>query len=197
MILFEGKDMTLSHDGQDAPVFSNMSLSICKGDCWYLTGRSGAGKTSMLRVIAGLEHPSAGRLVRAFERPGFAFAEPRLLPHLTVAQNLYLVGPAGVAMLPDLSRLGLHGMAHRPAAILSKGQAQRVALLRALSVEPDILLLDEALGGLDADCWAIARGMIEERREKTNFAVIEVTHDPTRRLFQGQSLLLDHAEANQ
>nr|WP_237401143.1 ATP-binding cassette domain-containing protein [Rhodovulum sulfidophilum] len=70
--------MTLGHAG---PVFSNLSLSIRRRDCLYLTGPSGAGKTSLLRVIAGLEEPSSTPLVRAFERPGFAFAEARLLPH--------------------------------------------------------------------------------------------------------------------
>lgn len=190
MILFDGKGMTLRHPGQDAPVFSNLSLNIRRGDCLYLCGPSGAGKTSLLRVVAGLQEPSSTQLVRAFQRPGFAFAEARLLPQMSVAQNLRLVGAADADVARGLSLLGLQDMADRPAATLSKGQAQRVALLRALSVKPDILLLDEALGGLDAECWAAARRMIKEQREQTGLAVIEVTHDPARRLFQERSFPL-------
>ena len=149
MILFEGKIITLHHDAQAVPVFSDRSLCIRNCDCWYFSGPSGAGKTSLLRVISGFENPNDTRLHRAFERPGFAFAEPRFLPRLTAAQNLRLVNSTDASVFRSLSLLGLAHMADRPAASLSKGQAQRVALLRALSIEPDILLLDEALGGLD------------------------------------------------
>ncbi|WP_242514430.1 ATP-binding cassette domain-containing protein [Rhodovulum sulfidophilum] len=89
-------------------------------------------------------------------------------------------------------RLGLQGTADRPAATLSKGQAQRIVLLRALSVRPDILLLDEALGGLDDEFWAMARGMGAKQHAPTGVAVIEVTHDPVWRLFQGRCLSLNH-----
>ncbi|KMK64666.1 ATP-binding cassette domain-containing protein [Puniceibacterium sp. IMCC21224] len=197
MTLFEGANMTLRYDAAGAPAFSDLSLNIRKGDCLFLSGPSGAGKTSLLRVIAGLETPDATRLVRRFERPGFAFAEPRLLPDLTVAQNLSLVRSDGEDIMPALSQLGLRDMADRPAATLSKGQAQRAALLRALGIEPDILLLDEALGGLDAARWEAARDMIRKQHEKTGLAIIEVTHDPARRLFQGQSLSLDKARETQ
>ncbi|MBL3586649.1 ATP-binding cassette domain-containing protein [Rhodovulum sulfidophilum] len=166
--------MTLGHA---APIFSNLSLSIRRRDCLYLTGPSGAGKTSLLRVIAGLEEPSSTPLVRAFERPGFAFAQARLLPHLIVARESASrqLGKRGSFARPRA--VGLQGMADRPAATLSKGQAQRIALLRALSVGPDILLLDEALGGLDG---------------KSGVVIIQVTHDPAWRLFQGRCLSLHH-----
>ncbi|WP_337248763.1 ATP-binding cassette domain-containing protein [Rhodovulum sulfidophilum] len=106
-------------------------------------------------MIAGLEEPSSTPLVGAFERSGFAFAEARLLPHLTVALESASRQLCKRGSLARLGAVGLQGMADRPAATLSKGQAQRIALLRALSVRPDILLLDEALGGLDGECLAI------------------------------------------
>ena len=183
MILFAAEKAGLQFPGRCEPVFSDLSLTIRKGDNLRLTGPSGSGKTSLMRMIAGLERPTTGRVLALPQNTGMAFAEPRLLPHLSVLENLLFIAPeAGRDARSMLDAVNIPDLADKSAASLSKGQAQRVALLRALLARPDILLLDEAFGGLDTRVWQVVRDLVFERANRDGLALVEISHDPARLL---------------
>ncbi|MBL3562381.1 ATP-binding cassette domain-containing protein [Rhodovulum sulfidophilum] len=183
MTLFAADTIGLQYPGRAGPVFHDLSLTIRKGESLGLSGPSGMGKTSLMRVIAGLERPTSGRIPIRPRRIGMAFAEPRLLPRLSAMENLSFIAPKaraeGRAMLTALKMAALQDAS---ADSLSKGQAQRVALIRALLIRPEILLLDEALGGLDMATWQNARDLILAKRDRDGFALVEISHDPARRI---------------
>jgi sulfonate transport system ATP-binding protein len=186
MILFAAEKAGLHYTGRPLPVFRDLTLTIHKGESLRLTGPSGAGKSSLIRLIAGLEQPTSGCVTTLPGRIGMAFAEPRLLPQLSVLENLLFVAPRtdseAMAMLDSLEMTDLRDA--RPDS-LSKGQAQRAALIRALLIRPEILLLDEALGGLDLPTWQRTHALILTRRRSDGFALVEISHDPARILLPG------------
>lgn len=181
MTLFAAENIGLSYPGRPGPVLHDLSLSIRKGESLRLTGPSGAGKTSLMRLIAGLEQPTSGRITTRPRRIGMGFAEPRLLPRLSVMENLLLIAPkARAEARAMLAALAMDMLQDATADSLSKGQAQRVALIRALLIRPDVLLLDEALGGLDMAAWQSARDLTLQHRSMGGFALVEISHDPAR-----------------
>mgnify|MGYP002712980044 CR=1 FL=1 len=181
MILFAAEDASLHYAGSPNPTFRNVTLRIKARENLRLCGPSGAGKTSLMRLIAGLEAPTSGKITAHACRIGYCFSEPRLLANLSVLENLLFVAPGFEAEAEDLLRcVEMEAFRDNPARNLSKGQAQRIALLRALIVRPDIVLLDEALGGLDLPAWQHSRKLVIERRATYPFALVEISHDPTR-----------------
>jgi molybdate transport system ATP-binding protein len=156
-----------------------------------LVGPSGAGKTSVLRVIAGLARPERGRVAygdevwldtgrRVFRQPderrvGLVFQQYALFPHLTVRENVAYAGRARVDEL--LERFHVAALADARPAELSGGEQQRVALARALAREPDVLLLDEPLSALDAHTKSAVRLELSELLRDLGLPVILVTHD--------------------
>lgn len=138
-------------------VFSNLSMTLKAGTKLALLGQSGLGKSSILKLISGLLTPSHGQVINNTKRIGYVFQEPRLLPWLTVKENIYQVmkaigvskreGEERIASL--LSLVGLSNCIDRYPHQLSGGMAQRVALVRAFAIEPDLLLLDEPFSALD------------------------------------------------
>ncbi len=177
----------------------DLDLSVEPGELLALLGPSGSGKTTFLRLVAGLETPTAGRILFGAEdathlsvqerRVGFVFQHYALFRHLTVAENVAYglrVRPRGqrpsdaeirrrVADLLDLVQLP--GLDRRRPAQLSGGQRQRVALARALAVEPRVLLLDEPFGALDAKVRRDLRRWLREVHERTGHTTLFVTHD--------------------
>jgi sulfate transport system ATP-binding protein len=176
-----------------------LDLEVQPGELLALLGPSGSGKTTFLRLVAGLERPSAGRLLFGNEdatglavrdrRVGFVFQHYALFRHLTVAQNIgYGLSVRPRRLRPPkadvrrrvgelLDLVQLRGLDGRYPAQLSGGQRQRVALARALAVEPRVLLLDEPFGALDAKVRRDLRRWLREVHDRTGHTTLFVTHD--------------------
>ena len=170
-------------------VLKTLDVEIAAGEFVAIVGRSGCGKSTLLRLIAGLEQPSQGRI--GFERGGqssghhdgapeirIMFQDSRLLPWKRVLNNVGLGLPrASQASVKALAQVGLEERAHEWPAVLSGGQRQRVALARALVHEPELLLLDEPLGALDALTRIEMQQLIESLWKSRGFTAVLVTHD--------------------
>ena len=168
-----------------------LSLALAVERTVALVGPSGAGKTSVLRVIAGLARPGAGRVELDREpwvdvergvfvppeqrRVGLVFQEYALFPHLSVRQNVAFGGKSRVDELLERFRIS-HLAAARPTQ-LSGGERQRVALARALARDPGVLLLDEPLAALDTHTKAEVRVELEELLHALELPTLIVTHD--------------------
>jgi ABC-type sulfate/molybdate transport systems ATPase subunit len=156
-----------------------------------LVGPSGAGKTSVLRAVAGLVQPAAGRIAlggdvwfdserRLFRRPderrvGLVFQEYALFPHMTVRQNVLYGGPNRADEY--LERFRISHLAKAKPGQLSGGERQRVALARALARDPGVLLLDEPLSALDAHTKVAVRSELQELLRELGLPTLLVTHD--------------------
>jgi len=175
----------------------DVSLSVYEGELLTLLGPSGCGKTTTLRLLAGLEEPTAGTVSLAGERvagpdtfvspdrrdAGLVFQDYALFPHLTAAENVAFglseadeaEREARVDELLDL--VGLEGYRdHRPDQ-LSGGQQQRIALARSLAPEPEILLLDEPFSNLDISLRVEMREEVRRILKRTGVTAVSVTHD--------------------
>ena len=131
-------------------VLNDFSLEVNPQDRVCLFGDSGSGKTTILRLILGLETPQIGSIVKADNiKPSVVFQEDRLLPFKTVLENITLFGCDTEKALLLLEKLGLKDYANSYPSELSGGMCRRVALARALSVDFDFLILDEPFTGLD------------------------------------------------
>lgn len=134
----------------EKPVFSDLTLEIKENSRICLFGESGCGKTTLLRIIAGLTTPQSGT-VSGTEGLRFSavFQENRLLPFRTVLRNILLIGANRETAFSHLAALGIEESANRYPSELSGGMQRRAAIARALSAEYDILILDEPFSGLD------------------------------------------------
>lgn len=138
-------------------VLDGVSFSVDAGEHVAVMGRSGAGKTTLLNVLGGLDRPTSGK-VRCTRNTGFVFQSFRLMPELTVFENVLLPTMSGSVRVPDardyamelLGKVGLSGRAEHLPAELSGGEQQRVAIARALICRPEIIFADEPTGNLDA-----------------------------------------------
>jgi len=175
-----------------------VSLRIEGGELIALLGPSGSGKTTLLRVIAGLEFPTAGRVLIGSEdasrkrvqdrNVGFVFQHYALFRHMTVFDNIAFglrvrrerrLSETTIRerVMTLLELVQLPGLGKRYPSQLSGGQRQRVALARALAIEPRILLLDEPFGALDAKVRKDLRRWLREIHDRTGHTTIFVTHD--------------------
>lgn len=192
--MIELQNVTKSYNG--APAVSEVAFEVASGQAVALVGPSGAGKTTVLRLIAGLEVPDTGAIVlsgRVMSGSGWAapphergigmvFQRPALWPHLTVSRNV-LFGLAGLTRAEAQQRLRdtlqlahAEGLEERYPHELSGGEAQRVALARALAARPSILLLDEPLVGLDAELNRHMVQVLRASRQEFGTTVVYVTH---------------------
>jgi sulfate/thiosulfate transport system ATP-binding protein len=179
----------------DFVALEQVSLEVRDGSLTALLGPSGGGKSTLLRVIAGLETPDSGRVLiggqDATSTPpqrrnvGFVFQHYAAFKHMTVAKNVAF----GLtirkrpkeeieARVDELLKLvHLDGFAHRYPSQLSGGQRQRMALARALAVQPDVLLLDEPFGALDATVRKELRAWLRRLHDEVHVTTVFVTHD--------------------
>ncbi len=158
-----------------------------------MLGPSGAGKSTMLRILLGLDKAYEGHVHHDFRRVGVVFQEPRLLPWLTVEENIRLVvtddmDQPDIGFLLDTVHLG-HAAALRPRQ-LSLGMARRVALARALAISPGLLVLDEPFASLDARLGAGLAESVARWAHTTGAAVIVATHDLAQAMERVSRLLI-------
>ncbi len=188
-------DLSLTFDAADAPVqaLSHISLSIAPGEFVSLIGPSGCGKTTLLRVIADLEQPTSGRIAvngvsprqaRLQRAYGYVFQAPALYPWRTVGRNIalpleimgYARDERAARVRAGLDLVSLAGFEHKFPWQLSGGMQQRASIARALSFDPDLLLMDEPFGALDE----IVRDKLNEQLlrlwDRTGKTVVFVTH---------------------
>ena len=179
-----GQPVALSGLGKafgERQVLHGIDLDIAPGEFVAIIGRSGCGKSTLLRLLAGLETPSAGTLEAGeSEDTRFMFQDARLLPWARVLDNVAL-GLEGTdardRARQALAQVGLADRAGEWPARLSGGQRQRVALARALVHAPQLLLLDEPLGALDALTRIDMQALIESLWTRHRFTALLVTHD--------------------
>ncbi|RCG32764.1 ABC transporter ATP-binding protein [Sphaerisporangium album] len=159
-------------------VLDGVDLDIRRGEFFALLGPSGTGKTTLLRILAGLELPDAGTVLAARRRTT-VYQEPRLIPARRVLANVTLGLPSSVreAGRRALAEVGLEGYGRAWPATLSGGEAQRVALARALVRDPEVLLLDEPFAALDALTRLQMQELVAELCARHRPAVVLVTHD--------------------
>ena len=159
-------------------VLSGVSFEVKRGESVTVFGPSGCGKTTLLRIIAGLEKDFLGVVERGFERLGFVFQEDRLIPWLTVSDNLKFVAEKEDKIKNVLKMVGLEGFEKSLPSQLSGGMRRRVNLARALIVNPELLLLDEPFSSLDFHIKLKLMEDIARIKDRFNVTMIMVTHDP-------------------
>ena len=208
-MVIDAKKLCLTFDANDGPVHAlkDVDLGIQKGDFVSFIGPSGCGKTTLLRVIADLEHPTSGsitvngmtpeqaRLERAY---GYVFQAPALLAWRTIERNvglpLEIMGLSAAEKAERVARtldlVGLDGFGRKFPWQLSGGMQQRVALARCLVNDPDLILMDEPLGALDALTREKMQSLILELWKKTGKTIIVITHSVEEALLLGERLFV-------
>ncbi|MGZ8177975.1 ABC transporter ATP-binding protein [Williamsia sp. SKLECPSW1] len=188
-------DLGRRHRGASAPALSGLTLEVGAGSCTALVGPSGSGKSTALRLVAGLDEPTDG-VVRIDGRDvtgvpaesrgvGMVFQRPLLFPHLSVLDNVAFPLRAAGSTRRDARRRALRylemvaavDLADRSSTAISGGQAQRVAVARALCATPSVLLLDEPFSALDGPLRTDMYRLLRDIRAEVNPTIVLVTHD--------------------
>ncbi|MEX0892260.1 MAG: ABC transporter ATP-binding protein [Gemmatimonadota bacterium] len=195
LLSLEGLTRTFVSKAERTVAVDDVALDVARGELVTLLGPSGCGKTTTLRMIAGFETPTAGRVLLdgrditnvppRRRGTGMVFQNYALFPHLDVFENVAFglkarrMAKAEVARRVEavLERVDLPGYARRRVQDLSGGQQQRVALARALAPEPPLLLLDEPLSNLDAALRERTRAELHDLLKRLEITTVFVTHD--------------------
>lgn len=188
----------------------DVSFEIATGELVALLGPSGGGKSTLLRIIAGLEAADGGRVILDGEavdhidtkgrQVGFVFQHYALFRHMTVAENIaFGLAVQGAPVRSQQARVaellelvGLHGFGERYPAQLSGGQRQRVALARALAPAPRLLLLDEPFGAVDAKVRKDLRRWLRKLHDEVHVTSVFVTHDQDEAFDVADRVILVH-----
>jgi sulfate transport system ATP-binding protein len=200
----------------DFVALDNVSVAIPEGSLTALLGPSGSGKSTLLRVIAGLEDPDSGQVLLGDEdvthQParargvGMVFQHYAAFKHMTVWDNVAFgltvrkrpKSEIRMRVHELLELVQLEGLAERYPAQLSGGQRQRMALARALAVEPQVLLLDEPFGALDARVRKELRAWLRRLHEEVHVTTIIVTHDQEEAMeVAGQIVVINNGRVEQ
>ena len=171
-------------------VIHHWDLTVEEGERVVLLGPSGCGKTTFLRIIAGLEKPTEGKIEIGFERLGFVFQEPRLIPWKTVRDNLRLIEEDEGKIKTILELVKLNGFEDHFPSQISGGMKQRLNLARAMVVEPDFMILDEPFTSLDIKVKMEIMEDLMEIWEKRRFTMLMVTHDVKEAVYMGDRILI-------
>ncbi|MDP6538317.1 MAG: ABC transporter ATP-binding protein [Planctomycetota bacterium] len=195
----ELESLTVRAGGRE--LLGPLDLAVERGEHVLVVGPSGSGKTTLLRAICGLARPHSGRVLLFGERVsdgprllvppagrgvGMLFQGGALWPHMSVRRTLeFVLARAGTPRAEHRRRTGellelvhLEGFEDRLPSTLSGGEAQRLALARALAPHPRLLLLDEPLGPLDSELRASLLARLAEVQRSLELTVLHVTHDP-------------------
>lgn len=201
--VIQTEDLAVSFDGE-VLVFEGLNVAVEKGEFVTLVGVSGSGKSSLLRVIADLIPPFKGSVKidtpkDALKRPiAMVFQSANLMPWRRVYDNITL-GLEGIDVSEDLRRervdwtlklVGLDGYADRWPYQLSGGERQRIGIARALAIDPNILLMDEPFGSLDAITRTGLQDELLQIWKETGKSVLFVTHDIEEAVYLGDRVLL-------
>jgi sulfonate transport system ATP-binding protein len=192
-------------NGVALPVLDDITLTVEPGEFVTLVGTSGCGKSTLLRLVAGLESDEQGAIRfdgapvtgTGLER-GIVFQEPRLFPWLTVERNIasallnsrLSASQRGARVQDHIELVGLKGFEQAHPHQLSGGMAQRVAIARALVSRPQLLLLDEPLGALDAMTRAHLQRELQRIWQLEGITMILVTHDVEEAVFLGDRVVV-------
>ncbi len=196
MSILELEQITMRYPGAAAPCLRNLSLNVEAGEAVTLLGASGCGKTTLLKIVAGLEAQDEGqvridgtdmRSLAPEKRPiAMVFQKPLLFENMNVEQNVNFSPRMNRTMGKDALRektrrmlelVGLEGFEKRRVSSLSGGQEQRVSLARALMAQPRLLLLDEPLSALDRNLKLSMEQMIRHINRELGTTMLYVTHD--------------------
>jgi ABC-type nitrate/sulfonate/bicarbonate transport system ATPase subunit len=199
---------------QSKPIFEGFDWRAKRGETWAILGSSGCGKTTLLYLLAGLQHPDAGQILidgQPLNRPrpctGLILQDYGLLPWATVRQNAELglkvrnfYGADGVHapqdyrpkrdVTPWLERLGITAIANKYPAQISGGQRQRAAIARTLALQPDLLLMDEPFSSLDAIIREDLQSLTLELCAEEGITLVIVTHNLEEAAGMGRKILL-------
>ncbi|MEX0518572.1 ABC transporter ATP-binding protein [Raoultella planticola] len=208
-ITLENVSLSFAAKPQPFRVLEDISLSLNKGEFVVLLGPSGCGKSTILNLVAGFTQPDRGR-VAAGGKPvrapgpdrGMIFQQPNLFPWLSVLENVtfgprlgkYRKQETNARALDWLGRVGLKGFEHHAPWQLSGGMKQRVALARAWLPGPEVLLLDEPFGALDAQTRLMMQELLREAWLSTGTTLLFVTHDVEEALFLADRILIMSAK---
>jgi heme exporter protein A len=180
-------DLACRRGGRE--VFAGLGFAVADGEALSITGRNGSGKSSLLRLIAGLIRPAGGRIVWEGGDPELTLGEQAhylghqdaLKPSLTVLENLQFwsryLGAEGAAPEAALAAVGLDGLDHLPAAYLSAGQKRRLSLARLVTVKRPIWLLDEPTSALDSSAQERLAQLMREHLAQDGL-ILAATHGP-------------------
>lgn len=178
---------TFQGNGGTETIFRDFALTVAPGELVAIVGASGTGKTTLLHLVAGLEHPDLGSVEvgpgeHGPARLGVVFQQPRLLDWVSVRRNVELaVSAAGLGIDevdPILRAVGLLPYAAKFPPTLSGGQRQRVAVARAFAVRPDLMLLDEPFSALDDITGRRLRLLLQDLWLRRPLSGLLVTHNP-------------------
>jgi zinc transport system ATP-binding protein len=195
----ELRDVTFGYDPR-MPVVAGVDVEIPEGQFVAIAGPNGGGKTTLLRLIVGLERPQRGEVLM-FGEPVGAAARQGLVAYLPQRAQLGIEAPATVREIVSagrvsrrrllgplrphdrdvvaraISRVGLDGQADEPVATLSGGQQQRAFIAKALAAEPRLLILDEPTAGVDADAQEALAALLARLHRELNVTVLYVSHE--------------------